>query len=81
MAEIQDQQKQQADAKNRGCIERYQFGDQVLLNAKYLPTKVVSAVLKTKLGPRFTGPFTVVAKTELAYTLNLARKLRTHPVF
>ncbi|CAI5712991.1 unnamed protein product [Hyaloperonospora brassicae] len=42
---------------------------------------VVSAVFKTKLRPRFIGPFTVVAKKGLAYTLNLPRKLRTHPVF
>jgi len=27
------------------------------------------------------GPFTVVAKKGLAYTLNLPKKLRTHPVF
>ena len=53
----------------------------MLLNAKNLPTKVVSAVFKTKLRPRFIGPFTVVAKKGLAYTLNLPRKLRTHPVF
>ena len=52
MAESQDQQKQQADAKNRGCTERYQVGDQVLLNAKNLPTNVVFAVFKTKLLPR-----------------------------
>ena len=81
MADSQDQQKQQADAKNRGCIETYKVGDQVLLNAKNLPTKVVSAVFKTKLRPRFIGPFTVIAKKGLAYTLNLPRKLRTHPVF
>ena len=41
----------------------------------------MSAVFKTKLRPRFIGPFTVVAKKGLAYTLNLPRKLRTHPVF
>ena len=81
MAESQDQQKQQADANNRGFIERYQVGDQVLLNAKNLPTNVVSAVFKTDLRPRFIGPFTVTAKKGLAYTLNLPRKLRTHPVF
>ena len=80
MAERQDQRKQQADAKNRACIERYQVGDQVLLNAKNLPTNVVSAVCKTKLRPRSIGPFTVVAKNGLVYTLNLPRKLRTHPV-
>jgi hypothetical protein len=41
----------------------------------------VSAVFKTKLRPRFVGPFTVVAKKGLAYTLNLPKKMRTHPVF
>ena len=34
-----------------------------------------------KLFPRFIGPFTVIAKKVLAYTLNFPRKLRTHPVF
>ena len=81
MADSQDKQKIQADAKGRGCIKSYQVGDQVLLNAKNLPTKVVSAVYKTKLRPRYIGPFTVVAKKGLAYTLNLPHKLRTHPVF
>ena len=81
MAESQDKQKEQADVKGRGCIDSYEVGDQVLLNAKNLPTKLVSAVFKTKLRPRFIGPFTVVAKKGLAYTLNLPRKLRTHPVF
>jgi hypothetical protein len=39
----------------------------VLLNAKNLPTHAVSAIFKTKLRPRFVGPFTVVAKKDLAY--------------
>ncbi|KAL4092832.1 hypothetical protein PRIC1_011823 [Phytophthora ramorum] len=58
MAESQDQQKENADARGR-----------------------VSAVFKTKLRPRFIGPFKVVAKKGLAYTLNLPKKMRTHPVF
>ena len=41
----------------------------------------MSAVFKTKLRPRFIGPFTVVDKNGLAYTLNLLRKLLTHPGF
>ena len=44
----QDKQNEQADAKGRGFIDSYQFGDQVLLNAKNLPTDVVSSVFKTK---------------------------------
>ena len=62
MDESQNKQKEYADAKGRSCIDSYEVGDQVLLNAKNLPTKVVSAVYKTKLRPRFIGPFTVVAK-------------------
>ena len=81
MAESQDKQKQYADANSRSCIESYEVGDQVLLSTKNLPTKVVSSVFKTKLRPRFIGPFTVVAKKGLAYTLHLPRKMRTHPVF
>ena len=81
MADRQDKQNEQADAKFRGCIASYEVGDQVLLNAKKQPKNVVSAVFKTELRPRFIGPFTVIAKKGLAYTLNLPRKLRTHPVF
>ena len=51
------------------------------LMKKKLPTNVVSAVYKTKLRSRFIGPFMVVTKEVLAYTLNLPRKLRTHPMF
>ena len=80
MADSQDKQKEQADAKGRGCIDSYEAGDQVLLNARKLPKNVVFAVFKTKLRLRFIGPFTVIAKKGLAYTLNLPRKLRTHPV-
>ena len=73
LADSQDKQKKQAHAKGRDCIERYEVRNQVLLNAKNLPTNVVSAVFKTKLRPRFIGPVSVIAKTGLAYTLNLPR--------
>ncbi|KAG3073624.1 hypothetical protein PC121_g8578 [Phytophthora cactorum] len=36
---------------------------------------------ETKLRPRFIGPFKVVTKKGLAYTLDLPKKMRTHPVF
>ena len=61
--------------------DSYEVGDYVLLNAKTIPTNVVSAVFKTKLRPRLTGQFTVTGKKGLAYTLNLPRKLRAHPLF
>jgi hypothetical protein len=81
MADSQDKQKEQADARGRGNADSFEVGDLVLLNAKNLPTHAVSAVFNTKLRPRFVGPFKVVAKKGLAYTLNLPKKMRTHPVF
>ena len=51
------------------------------ITAKNLPTNVVSAVFKKKLRPRFIGPFEIVFKKGLAYTLDLPCKLRTHPMF
>ena len=61
MTDSQDIQAEQADAKGRGCIDSYKVGDQVILNAKNLPTNVVSAVFKTKLRRHFIRPFTVIA--------------------
>ncbi|KAG2995773.1 hypothetical protein PC121_g20465 [Phytophthora cactorum] len=81
MAESQYLQKEYADTQGRGSVERFEAGDLVLLNGKNLPTNAVSAIFKTKLRPRFIGPFKVVAKKGLAYTLNLPKKMRTHPVF
>ncbi|EGZ08336.1 hypothetical protein PHYSODRAFT_369757, partial [Phytophthora sojae] len=50
-------------------------------HADNLPTHAVSAVFKTKLRPRLIGPFKVVVKKGLAYTLNLPKKMRAHPVY
>ncbi|GMF26713.1 unnamed protein product [Phytophthora fragariaefolia] len=69
MAESQDKQKDHLDAKGTSNVNRYQIGDLVLLNAKTLPSHGVSAVFKTKLRPRFIGPFKVVDKKDLAYML------------
>ncbi|POM71257.1 Hypothetical protein PHPALM_12194 [Phytophthora palmivora] len=63
MAESQDVQKEQADARGRRNVWHFEVGD------------------LTKLRPRFIGPFKVVAKKGLAYTLNLPKKMHTHPVF
>ncbi|KAG2761996.1 hypothetical protein PC129_g22115 [Phytophthora cactorum] len=81
MAENQDLQKEYADDQGGGNGERFEVGDLVLLNAKNLPTHAVSVVFKTKLRPTFIEPFKVVAKKGLACTLNLPKKMRTHPVF
>ena len=81
LTDIQDKQNEQADAKGRGCIERYEVGYHVLHNDQTQLTSLVSAGFKTNLRPRFIGSFTVGAKKGLAYTLNLPHKVRTHLVF
>ena len=81
MADSQDRQKANADAKGRGCIDSYEVGDQVLLNDKSLRKNIVSAVFKTTLRSRFMEPLKVVAKEGLEFTIKIPLKLRTHPVF
>ena len=81
MLDSQDRRKEQSDAKVRGCIESYQVEYQILLNAKSISINEVSAVFEAKLHSRFIEPSTIVANKDVAYTLNLLRKLRTHPVF
>ncbi|GMF55635.1 unnamed protein product [Phytophthora fragariaefolia] len=78
MAESQDKQKEHADAKGRSNVNCYEVGYLVLLNAKNLPTHAVSAVFKTKLRPRFIGPFKVVAKKGLAFEDLGSRASPTH---
>ncbi|KAE8913615.1 hypothetical protein PF003_g2330 [Phytophthora fragariae] len=63
MAAAQDTQKEQSDRQGRKNTQVFKLGDQVLLNAKNLPTQVVSAVGSTKLRPRFVRPFTVIEST------------------
>ncbi|KAE8955540.1 hypothetical protein PR001_g32058, partial [Phytophthora rubi] len=71
MAAAQDTQKEHSDRQGRKNTLVFKLGDQVLLNAKNLPTQAVSAVGSTKLRPRFVGPFTVIGVHGHAYTLDL----------
>ncbi|GMF14761.1 unnamed protein product [Phytophthora fragariaefolia] len=81
MAAAQATQKEQRDRQGRKNTQGFQLGDQVLLNAKNLPTQAVSAVGSTKLRPRFVGPFTVIGVHGHAYTLDLPSSMATHPTF
>ena len=53
----------------------------ILLNAKNLPTNVVSTVFKTKLRPRFIGPFTVVGQEGSFVYAQLTAQIAYTPVF
>ncbi|KAE9175010.1 hypothetical protein PF005_g25595 [Phytophthora fragariae] len=81
MAATQDTQKEQRDRQGRKNTQVFKLGDQVLLNAKNLPTQAVSAVVSTKLRPRFVGPFMVIGVHGHAYTLELPSSMATHPTF
>ncbi|KAE9182864.1 hypothetical protein PF004_g24118 [Phytophthora fragariae] len=81
MAAAQDTQKEHSDRQGRKNTHMFQLGDQVLLNAKNLPTQAVSAVGSTKLQPRFVGPFTVIGVHGHAYALDLPSSMATHPTF
>ncbi|KAG3109410.1 hypothetical protein PI124_g11453 [Phytophthora idaei] len=82
MTESQALQKEYADAQGRGNVERFEVGDLVLLNAKKKPAYTYSVCsLQDEADTWFIGPFKVVAKKGLAYTLDLPKKMRTYPVF
>ncbi|KAE9337432.1 hypothetical protein PR003_g12009 [Phytophthora rubi] len=81
MAAAQDTQKEQSDRQWRKNTQVFKLGDQVLLNAKNIPTQAVSAVGSTKLRPRFVGLFTVIGTHDHAYTLDLSSSMATHPTF
>ncbi|KAE9058216.1 hypothetical protein PF010_g31083 [Phytophthora fragariae] len=81
MAAAQDTQKGHSDRQGRKNTLVFKLGDQVLLNAKNIPTQAVSAVGSTKLRPRFVGPFTVIGVHGHAYTLDLPSSMATHPTF
>ncbi|KAE9314987.1 hypothetical protein PR003_g19102 [Phytophthora rubi] len=81
VAAAQATQKEQSDRQGRKNTQVFKVGDQVLLNAKNLPTQAVSAVGSTKLRPRFVGPFTVIGVHGHAYTQDLPSSMATHPTF
>ncbi|KAE9074397.1 hypothetical protein PF010_g24688 [Phytophthora fragariae] len=81
MAAAQDTQKEHSDRHGRKNTQVFKLGDQLLLNAKNLPTQAVSAVGSTKLRPRFVGPFTVIGVHGHAYMLDLPSSMATHPTF
>ena len=84
MASAQDRQKHYADRHGRANHERFEVGEQVLLNTATLPKHAVSTLPggATKLLPRFIGPYTVLERVgDLDYRIDLPAYMSTHPVF
>ena len=79
IAEAVDRQKRDADKNGRSNVILFNKGDLFLLSTVNLPRYIVSNVGSTKLLPMFIGPFCVLRRPGNAYTIELPRKMRTHP--
>uniref|UniRef100_A0AAV1VC13 Chromo domain-containing protein n=1 Tax=Peronospora matthiolae TaxID=2874970 RepID=A0AAV1VC13_9STRA len=81
IAEAVDKQKQNADKNGRANTLLFNKGDSVLLSTVNLPKHVVTNLGSSKLLPKYIGPFRVLHRLGNAYTIELPRKMRTHPTF
>ena len=81
IAEAVDRQKKNADKNGRANVLSFNEGDLVLLSTVNLPRHIVTNVGSNKLLPKFIGPFRVPRRIGNAYTIELPRKMRTHPTF
>ncbi|GMF48902.1 unnamed protein product [Phytophthora fragariaefolia] len=76
-----DRQKLNADNNGRGNTNEFKIGSLVLLATQNLAKHAVSDFGANLLAPRFTGPFTVLAKHDNAFTLDIPSSMRLHPTF
>ena len=81
IANAVDRQKRNADKHGRTNDLSFKVNDLVLLSTVNLPKRVVTNVGSNKLLPKFIGPFRVLHRRGNAYTIELPRKMRTHPTF
>ena len=81
IAEAVDKQKRNADNNGRANAQTFIEGDLVLLSTVNLPSHVVTNVGSNKLLPKYIGPFRVLRRLGNAYTIELPRRMRTHPTF
>jgi hypothetical protein len=76
-----DRQNHNADRNGRANILSFQEGDLVVLSSTTLPAHAVTNVGSSKLLPKYIGPFRVLRRVGNAYTLELPRRMCTHPTF
>ena len=81
IAKAVDKQKQNADKHGRANVLLFNVGDLVLLSTVNLPKHVVTNVGTSKLLPKYIGPFRIIHRKGNAYTIELPRRMRTHPTF
>ena len=76
-----DRQKRNADKNGRANVHSFVEGDLVLLSTVNLPRHVVTNVGSSKLLPKYIGPFRVLRRQGNAYTIEMPRRMHTHPTF
>ena len=81
IANAVDRQKRNADKNGRANTLSFKINDLVLLSTVNLPRHAVTNVGSSKLLPRYIGPFRVLHRQGSAYTIELPRRMRTHPTF
>uniref|UniRef100_A0AAV1TTA0 Chromo domain-containing protein n=1 Tax=Peronospora matthiolae TaxID=2874970 RepID=A0AAV1TTA0_9STRA len=81
IADALDRQKRNADKHGRAHVLSFDEGDLVLLSTVNLPKNAVTKVGSSKLLPRYIGTIRVLRRMGNAYTIELPRKMRTHPTF
>ena len=81
LAESTARQKTNADKRGRANLNVFEIGDLVLLATKNLPEHAVTCTGSSKLLPRYIGPFKVTAVRGDSYTLDIPKRMRTHPTF
>ena len=81
LAESSARQKTNADKRGRANLTVFELGDQVLLATKNLPEHAVSCSGSSKLLPKYIGPFKVTAVRGDSYTVDIPKRIRTHPTF
>uniref|UniRef100_A0AAV1T2R8 Chromo domain-containing protein n=1 Tax=Peronospora matthiolae TaxID=2874970 RepID=A0AAV1T2R8_9STRA len=74
-------QKRNADKHERANFLSFDEGDLVLLSTVNLPKYAVTNMGSSKLLPRYIGPFCVLRRVCNACTIELPRRMNTHPTF
>ena len=81
IANATDRQNQNAVKNGRANVLSFKINDLVLLYTVNLPKHAVTRVGSIKLLPKYIGPFRVFHCKGNAYTIELPRRMQTHPTF
>ncbi|GMF37941.1 unnamed protein product [Phytophthora fragariaefolia] len=76
-----DQQKANADRRDRKNMMSFRRGDRVLLSRDGIQGSAVTNLGANTLASRFIGPFKILKVIGDAYTLDIPTSMRLHPTF